>query len=69
MLLPEWHLLKLKRHIISVNSSLRGTKQSLADRHLTLIDYKLHPCNLSFGLHKTHSILLLAKLVPRYRSQ
>ena len=32
-------------------------------------DYKLHPCNLSFGLHKTHSILLLAKLVLRYRLQ
>ena len=27
-------------------------------------DYKLHPCNLPFGQHKTRSIFLLEKLVP-----
>ncbi len=50
-------------------SSLRGTKQSLNGgvKVPEIINYILviYP----YGLHKTHSILLLAKLVPRYRSQ
>ena len=54
---------------ISCSESLRGTKQSLSGKHPTLIGYKLRPCNLPFGPHAARSILLLAKLVPRYRSQ
>ena len=53
---PEWHLLKLKMHIISVNSSLRGTKQSLVDRCQTLIDCRATARNDGgFGLSKCHS--------------
>ena len=54
--IPEWHLLKPKMHIISVNSSLRGTKQSLAGRHQMLIDCRATARNDGdFGLSKCHS--------------
>ena len=50
--------LSRKMHIILVNSSLRGTKQSLADRHQALIDCRATARNDGdFGLSKCHSSL------------
>ena len=41
--------------IFTVNSSLRGTKQSLADRQQTLIDCRAIARNdLNYGLSKRH---------------
>ena len=53
---PNGTYLSRKMHIILVNSSLRGTKQSLADRHQTLIDCHATARNDGdFGLSKCHS--------------
>ena len=55
---PNGTYLSRKMHIILVNSSLRGTKQSLADRHQTLIDCHATARNDGdFGLSKCHSYL------------
>ena len=59
-LVPNGTYLSQKMHIILVNSSLRGTKQSLADRHQTLIDCRATARNDGdFGLSKCHSYLTL----------